>query len=517
MKVLIVQWIIMNCDKETFIGMRWENRAKGIFWLYWKHQSSRSCREISAEAAALYEYYRAWARHKNRIDGKKKPRDLKAAFRNALEKKQELERLTALDTKERIYWRIKNFPYDQKETCASSPPSSKFQKPKGRRGRKPSKNLSQNSSEFPINFGASTSTASDDVTSGRKKSRKVPIKGTRKVSCKSKRSFADEQFVSSSCDPTVNGFSIGQEEAKNQPPLPPFQFIRRNEHDTGSWENSVENTNSTFSPQPPQFSQTSYDKSKADDVWTPQMLTQFTPPRLSSDLMEVSSTEFMDLLVPSQRIDYSFQPTPPQETTDILFDNITDADLMTLGKIINGGESSILKYSFPFQPEEVPTSPHLTNMHTQRAPATSLHCCPSDFVSMTNISIIQNNDCVLNSSVAPVNAFCFDQNQGSYDQIVPPYCEAFQTSSQSIDTSDTFVNDCLLYSPQSMDNHGKIPKEMCHQQADTECHSVEMCRYSDQTSHDDSGISDMEDFLDCANKLLDDIEFQYDVQRHQMC
>ncbi|KAF8782591.1 hypothetical protein HNY73_012857 [Argiope bruennichi] len=310
MKVLIVQWIIMNCDKETFIGMRWENRAKGIFWLYWKHQSSRSCREISAEAAALYEYYRAWARHKNRIDGKKKPRDLKAAFRNALEKKQELERLTALDTKERIYWRIKNFPYDQKETCASSPPSSKFQKPKGRRGRKPSNNLSQNSSEFPINFGASTSTASDDVTSGRKKSRKVPIKGTRKVSCKSKRSFADEQFVSSSCDPTVNGFSIGQEEAKNQPPLPPFQFIRRNEHDTGSWENSVENTNSTFSPQPPQFSQTSYDKSKAEDVWTPQMLTQFTPPRLSSDLMEVSSTEFMDLLVPSQRIDYSFQPTP---------------------------------------------------------------------------------------------------------------------------------------------------------------------------------------------------------------
>ncbi|GBM33169.1 hypothetical protein AVEN_83678-2 [Araneus ventricosus] len=502
-KILIIQWIINNCDKKTFIGMRWHDRDKGIFWLYWKHQSSRSCKENTAESTALYEYYRAWARHKNN-NRRRQPRDLKAAFRNALEKKPELERLTHMETtKDRIYWRIKNFPNGQNESCAPTQPPVKKPKVSSNRGRKPSNNLFQNSGEFPVNFGASTSTAGEDVTPERKRPRKPPIKRSRKICGKTQKSSTNEGVVSVPYE-IVDGFSKSHEVANNQTPLPSFGIFKGNDHDNGSWDDSLKNTDSNFSSQSPHFLETSYEKQNAEEVWTPQFFPH-TPPQLSSDLMEVSSTEMMDLLIPNQRITYSFQPTPPQETTDILLDN--HADLLTL--LDNGGEPTILKYSFPFQPEEVTTSPsHLTNTHL----ATSLHCSPSDFASLMKTSNVQSNNCVLDSTTTPLNAFLFDQKQCSYDQVVPPYSEAFQTSKQLADASEI-----LLYSPPPVANHGQIFEEMCHQQADTGFHSSELFKYNNQTSHDDSRISDLEDFLDCANKLLDDFGSQCDEQCHQMC
>ncbi|CAL1275674.1 unnamed protein product [Larinioides sclopetarius] len=501
-KILIIRWIILNCDRKTFLGMRWEDREKGIFWLYWRHQSSKNCKDNTEGSAALYEYYRAWARHKNN-NRRRQPRDLKAAFRNALEKKPELERLKDLDTKERIYWRIKNFPNDQNESCAPTQPPVK--KPKGRsnRGRKPSNNLVLNNGEFSVNYGASASTAGEDVAPElRKKSRNLPTKGCGKT----KKSLANEEVVSVPYEPPVNLFSESPEVANNQLPLPPIECFKRNYHDDSSWDDSLKKTDSNFSSQPSHFLEASYEK------WTPQCFPN-SPPQLSTDLMDVSSTEMMDLLNTNQRINYSFQPTPPPEATDILLDSITDEDLMTFGKLFNEGESTILKYSFPFQPDAVPTSSsHLTNIH----PVTSLHCSPPDFVSLKKTSNVQSNNCVLDSRTIPQNAFRFDQKQCSYDQVVPPYSEAFQTSKQQAITPEMFVNDCLLYSPPPVTNCGQILEEMCHQQADTGYHSVELFSYNNQTSMDDSGISDMEmeDFLDCADKLLDAIVSQSDRQYH---
>ncbi|GFQ79458.1 required for meiotic nuclear division protein 1 homolog [Trichonephila clavata] len=408
-KVLIVLWIIINCDKKSFKGMRWDNRADGVFWLYWRHQSSRSCRENSRESYEYYEYYRAWAKHKNNMK-RKQPRDLKAAFRNALEKKSELERLSHLDTKDRIYWRIKNinsFQYDptkpfdeiqtpekgtanrsKKETspnqkysvqnnrefpvnfgASTSSSSEEFssfhynpaqsfeQKPikstssRGRRGALSSQNHSVQNNGFPVNNGASTSNAREELPYERKRSPKAThttkTRGQpgRKTWSRRKRSVVSETITSpaqTTCYPSAaNDIPIDYEGTNNRSALPPFEELHE------SWRNNI--PNATLHSQ--QFHDSSFHERRDEDVWTPQYFStvdRCTPPQHSSDILG-NQTEIMDFYAPTPPTSvtsYPFQPTPPQQNTDISFDNY-NTEFKTLERN-SKDHSTPIKYSYPF-------------------------------------------------------------------------------------------------------------------------------------------------------------------------
>ncbi|GIY58068.1 hypothetical protein CEXT_673131 [Caerostris extrusa] len=78
-----------------------------------------------------------------------------------------------MDNKVLIFWRIKNFPYDD-----PSSPQEKISKPQkntSNRGRKP-KRLSQIKIDSSVNYGASTSDSTEDFTPDKKRPPKLSVK-----------------------------------------------------------------------------------------------------------------------------------------------------------------------------------------------------------------------------------------------------------------------------------------------------------------------------------------------------
>ena len=75
-------WIEHQADSQRLPGLEWEDRAKGIFKVSWKH-ASRQCWTFNKDACV----FEGWARHSGRyrpgID-KPDPRRWKANFRCAL-------------------------------------------------------------------------------------------------------------------------------------------------------------------------------------------------------------------------------------------------------------------------------------------------------------------------------------------------------------------------------------------------------------------------------------------------
>ncbi|GFT01320.1 uncharacterized protein NPIL_269651 [Nephila pilipes] len=578
-KVLIILWIVIHCDRKTFKGMRWHNRADGIFWLYWRHQSSRSCRENSRESAAYYEYYRAWAKHKNNMK-RKQPRDLKAAFRNALEKKAELERVTHLDTKDQIFWRIKNFSsfhYDpkqafeefqkpekgsagrgKKETCplqkystqnnnefsvnfgastsssceefssfhynSAQPFEEKQIKSTSNRGRKGAffsqKHSVQNNNEFPINFEASTSNSREEFPYERKRAPKTTAKTRsqpgRRTWSKRKKSPPSETITNSSqstyYQSAENAISLEYERSNNSSPLPSFETLRINDSDGTSWNESLRNSISDTELHPQQFSNSSFHEKSDEDLWTPQFLfnaDRYTPPQHSSDIMG-AQTEIMDFYAPSPQIpanSYPFQPTPPQQNTDILFDTC-NTELTKLGTkstehSSHHTHSYPFKYSYPFLQSEtvnrqlLSNNSHissLTSSYSVPGPTTLSRCSNLPDSQTTKLNSISRNTYPLE---------CSQYSSPAFYQTSSFHHEPYSCSS----SLENAANSCFsfLETPprESFSDEKFTEVKTLHPHRDIFNNDQSVTSEMANEIIDNLSNSEIENILECVNKILD--------------
>ncbi|KAG8193246.1 hypothetical protein JTE90_005592 [Oedothorax gibbosus] len=106
----LLPWTIHHCDEETYDGMGWVDRQKGIFFLDWTRQGNTGW--VPSDAA------RAWSAMKGHLK-KKKPRDLKAGLRNAYRsKKKELIKVpiskedSERDGRKRVLWKFLNLEHE---------------------------------------------------------------------------------------------------------------------------------------------------------------------------------------------------------------------------------------------------------------------------------------------------------------------------------------------------------------------------------------------------------------------
>ncbi|GFY62308.1 uncharacterized protein TNIN_211171 [Trichonephila inaurata madagascariensis] len=319
----------------------------------------------------------------------------------------------------------------------------------------------------------------------------------RKTWSRRKKSTISETFTSPSqatCYQSArNEISIDYEGTNNRS-LPSFEELHE------SWRNNIPNATSHNQ----QFHNSSFHTRRDEDVWTPQYFStvdRCTPPQHSSDILG-NQTEIMDFYAPTPPTSvtsYPFQPTPPQQNTDISFDNY-NTEFKTLEKK-SEEHSPPIKYSYPFLQGETPNAQiQLNNTRISPVPPRYSISSPASQSICSNLQDLQTTKLTnISRNYYPLDHRHFsspsslDHQQYSYPSLEK---NASSNCFSYLDTPprDAFLDEnCLDVEALHHQHHNIL------HQNQTASHEMENC-VSEMI--DNLSNSEIENILESVNRLL---------------